>query len=327
MGLNIKQFTILLLLLVIFSFNMANAQETNFFIGKPDKNIKRVVVYDVDIEKDTTSLSYIVEFNKNGQVIKESQPEVHIHVNYKYDKKGRLITKDALYGESFANGTTDYHYSKGVEIEKNKAMGFYSEIRKEFNKAGNIREEQTFYVAGGMGESKIETIIYKYNKNDLLAQKIINIDQYDFEVEPGEVPEMEPEILIKKLKAAKIKGKESFIESYEYNLNKQLISKEFISTNSKKKLYKETYEYDDSGLLAKEKKGCFTTDSQVNIPCEETKIERKYTTKNQLESITTERDLFLNIETYKDGRLVSSYGRYARTDSYRYSYKYEYYED
>ncbi|NJO89562.1 MAG: hypothetical protein HC831_11890 [Chloroflexia bacterium] len=44
---------------------------------------------------------------------------------------GRLIEKEALYGESFANGITSYSYSEGLEVEKNQAMGFFSETVKE----------------------------------------------------------------------------------------------------------------------------------------------------------------------------------------------------
>ena len=328
MNFKILQFTFLMVSYLTFGFNVIIAQETSYFIDKPDKNIKKIIKYSVDTEKDTSYLDYVVEYNKSGQLIKESQPEVHIHIDYEYDKKGRLQKKEALYGESFANGITTYEYIDGSVIEKNLAMGFYSETRNEFDKIGRLNKTSTFYVAGGMGESKIETIVYEYNMDNQVSKKSINIEYYNYEVEPGEVPEMKTEYLISKLKAAKLGKKNHFVEKYKYDSAKNMIQVDFLNDDKNELQYYTTYQYNNSGLLTKEHKVCVKpSGNHAVLPCEETKTERKYNAKNQLESITTKGGAYSNINFYKEGRLVSSSEKYSSNLSYKYTYKYEYYKE
>jgi uncharacterized protein YbcV (DUF1398 family) len=326
MSFKTRHLALLMFAKVFFSFDTLVAQETEYFAGKPDKNIKSVLIYEVDIEKDTSYLYRIVEFNKNGQVVKDEQPDYHIHLNYKYDEMGRLIEKDALYGESFANGVTTWFYSESKVIEKNQAMGFYSETVKELDKEGKIVKISTFFVAGGMGESKIQIETFDFNKSKLITKRNIEISYFDFNLEPGETSEMEPETLIEKLKNSKILKKENFTEVYSYNSQEKLTAKAFYIADQKKSLSEQVFEYNDKGLLVKETKKCFENNEFRDLDCIEYSVDRKYSRQNKLESITTKKESFLSIETYKNERLLSSYTKYSDKYESKYLYKYVYFE-
>jgi len=320
-----KQINLIFLLNLLLGFSII-AQEKNYFVDKPDKNIKRILIYSIDTENDTSGLNSVIEFNKDGNVVKETQPDYHIHVSYKYDMKGRLIEKEALYGESFANGITSFEYYDKLEIEKNQAMGYYSETRKELNELGKTIKSTTYYVAGGMGESKIESVVFTYGNEGFLSNKSINITYFNLEIEPGEIQEIKPKNLITKLKTAEVNRKEQITEKYKYNSAKNLIQKELLKGEKEKLLVSTSYEYNNSGLLIKKLKNCIKHSNEiVNYTCDEIEEKRKYNSKNQLESITVKKDNYLNINLYNEGKLVNSTEKYSSNLSYRYAYKYEYY--
>ncbi len=321
-----RHLALLFFVKMFLSFYTLAAQENEYFVEKPDKNVKRVLVYEVVAKQDTSYLNRIVEFNKNGKVIKDEQPDYHIHLNYKYDDKGRLIEKEALYGESFANGIATYSYPDGYEIEKNQAMGFYSETVKELDDKSDVVKISTFYIAGGMGESKIQTETFNFDKNKLLSQRNIEIKYFDLE-EPGEASEMKSETLIEKLKGSKLIKKENFEEIYTYNSKGMISTKKLFPANSKKQILNHFFEYNDGGILVKEVKDCLEKNNEPqSIDCTEFTIEREYNKQNKLKSITTKKRDYLCIEIYENNRLVSSDIKYSEKYRSKYFYKYEYFD-
>lgn len=322
----IKYKLIVLSILLFIAMQKMTAQFPELFIGKVDKNIKEVSCYIVDNKGDSSDVEYVFNFDQHGFLVREAQPNYYVEVNYTYDKQGRVSEKDAVYGESFANGTTSYSYAKDTTIVKNMAMGFYSETRTIMNNLGQTAKVESYFVAGGMGESKIELEQFTYNKNQLPDSKQITITFFDFNKEIGEIQESEPADLLSALKMSPISKSESYIVNYQYDDKKQLETEILSVMNTKEKIWEINYVYNKASLLISKIKTCQQTDNQkFSITCNASSVIKKYDADNQLIGVVNTESGHTIQQFYSQGKLIKDIEEYNGTDEVSHIYRYKYY--
>ncbi|NJO89563.1 MAG: hypothetical protein HC831_11895 [Chloroflexia bacterium] len=70
MSFRTRHLVLIIFVKIFFGFYSLIAQETEYFAGKPDENIKRVLMYEVDNKQDTVYLNRVIEFNKTDRLLK-----------------------------------------------------------------------------------------------------------------------------------------------------------------------------------------------------------------------------------------------------------------
>ncbi len=283
------------------------AQEEIFFVNKPNTGIKRIIECEIGDKNDTTQ-GFIYDYDTNGLLVKVTQPESHVLVDYQYDTIGRLIKVDALYGESFANGTTTYDYSDGNETETTLAMGYFTKKRKIFNKQGNISKLITYNIGGGMGNSYLKEEVFEYDTKGLLKKKHITIKRYDLNKEPGEFSENESNALVEELVNSELLKKDRFVEVYIYDTKKQLVKTHFKDLIIDKTVFEVEYIYNQAGKLA-EKIGKYASNNKVDytgVSFNQKHTINAYDENNELKTVTEKDDYYQLIKNYKEGRLVAA---------------------
>ncbi|MDF1547991.1 MAG: hypothetical protein P1P88_09215 [Bacteroidales bacterium] len=326
---NIKNglFLCVIIFFGLFQSERLNGQVTpDLFADKPDNKVKEVISY---LEgKDTSTIESVISFDRNANVIREAQPDFYVEINYKYDKAGKLIEKDALYGESFANGKTIFQYIDNKVVESTFALGFYSQVHKTFDNRKKLQKLKSLYIAAGMGESKIETENYEYNNKKLLVRKEMNLTYYDLNKETGTIDEVPANSLIVELRAANVLKNEKYFTTYSYDKKNKLVAEVFYNADTKKKLWEINYKYNSKGLLVNEMKSCSNhPENNQNNVCKEYQVIKDYDADGKLMSITTKEKNFEQKLVYKDGRLINTTEKYEPGDAIHYTYKYKYYSD
>jgi hypothetical protein len=295
---------ILFFLIVVFPSSVLSQVEV--FLSKPDKNIFKVIgiVQSSDIPDDTAR---ILEYNQNGLLIKESVPKYYIFIDYRYDNSGRLTEKEALYGESFANGTTFYSYSGDTLVEKSLLFMSFQKKIKVLNKKGKTIYENTFYAAGNSAESFIEHIDYDYSESGQLNGTKQEISYHDYSKEAEDYYEMDEDQIITELQMAKLTKKVNSYTIFKYK-NDLLISENTFNTGSGQKTNEVYYTYNQGGQLVLKKEFTYTFPELPNINSSPSKnktiIKNKYNKKGELLENKQIKDKYVQTGYYQNGKLI-----------------------
>jgi len=210
---NINIILILLLITINQSFSQNKQQK-----------IKTITANSFDTKGDTVQSNCIVKlYNKNGLETSEHDNRYYMMIDMVYDSLNRMIEKDALYGESFGNGTTFYSYTSNKTFEKEHAMGFYRELEREMNRSGQVTTEKELFLSGYYGQNSVSTTKYIYSSNLLKSKETIT-KSYEFDEEYINMNFNRPEELINKILKSKMVEEIKTTVNYEYNDSKQLIT-------------------------------------------------------------------------------------------------------
>lgn len=180
-GFDILKTVILFILLTLNPIYLLFSQ-TKVFIGKPDKNIRMVVGLS-DNGGEFHDTIRVLEYNRQGLLIHERIPASYIFLDYWYDDSNRLVQKEALYGESFANGATSYIYSGDTIIEISSLLASGQKTVKLHDKQARPIKEISWYVSTNGSESFIEEITYDYSATNQLQLQTIKRNYYHINVE------------------------------------------------------------------------------------------------------------------------------------------------
>lgn len=316
-------FTIILLL---FGYcQNLTSQFEKLFLNEADKDIKEVICYEI-LDGDSSIYSRTT-YNKQGLVVSENQPDYHIHQNYKYDKNGRLIEKEALYGESFANGIVKYEYNDKVRIAENDAMGFYLVEIERYNDAGNDEIKETYYIAAGMGESKVQKRYFYYDISGKLL-KIMYLTEYlDIKKEVGSLVDSKNKAgLLRELLSAPLIRKEQGVETYSYNKNGQLYRRLYTNLNTNISEWEKTYLLNLDGLIGFETHYFWNSESLEKEPANEKYTKSfHYNNEKKLERIEENNGDVIITKYYISDKLVEikeSRNQGESVTKYHFYYKY-----
>lgn len=316
-------FTILILL---FGFHQnLTSQFEKLFLNEADKNIKEVICYEI-IDNDSSVYSKII-YNKKGLILSENQPEYHIHINYKYDKENRLSEKEALYGESFANGTTTYKYDNNTRIAEINAMGFYSFEIERYNDAGNIEIKEIYFIAAGMGESKVEKQYFYYDKSGKLLKTMYLTEYLDIKKEAGSLVDIKAkDELIKELLFNPLIRTEQGVEIYKYNKKGQLYSRLYTNLNTNISIWEKIYLINLEGLVGFENHYFLNSESmEKNLSSQKYTKSFHYNNDKELERVEENTEGIKTTKYYKNNKLIKkteSRNQGESITNYHYYYKY-----
>jgi hypothetical protein len=172
-----------LLIILIFSPFCINSSvilaQMDVYLSKPEKNIFKVIGIDKS-KNSSEDTSQVYEYNRDGLLKYESMPQYYMFINYRYDNEGKLIEKEALYGESFLNGTTFYYYNSDTINEVAMLLASYSNSIKVLNKQRNPVSEETWHAAGLSTESYIKKVNYEYSGTGFLQMIKYNTEYHDY---------------------------------------------------------------------------------------------------------------------------------------------------
>jgi hypothetical protein len=322
------QFFLLSIALALFSSNALS--QVDVFLSKPDSNIFKVI----GIDQSSSSFgdtARILEYNANGLLIEESVPKYYMYINYRYNDNGQLTEKEALYGESFANGTTLYSYDGDTLTEKSLLMVSFQKKIMIMNKQGKPITEKIFYAAGYSSNSYIKQIKYNYSVSEQLTMITSGTDYHDYSKEPEDYYEMDEDQIINELQAAKLIKQENIRSVFNYKNN--LISSE-ITYNSdlQIKLHEKLYKYDGKGKLIQEKEITYTYPESPKlkpIPEKtETIVRNKYNQKGELIEIKQINKGYTSLAYYVGGKLVKETELYKdkKIEGTVVNYQYVYYK-
>lgn len=245
---------------ISFKINNMNFKNTVLFVLSISicnllfaQNIKSITCDCIDYytnKVDTTKKCIEKEYDRNGNLISEKDNRYYIIIDMKYDSENRIIEKQALYGESFANGTTIYKYQKNEITETDAAMGFLNHKVIRFNSNNDTSEINEIHIDLFGNESWRKTIQFQYNNKNLLRTKTIINEQYKPTL-LEEVSTINNELVQVVFSDNNKLGEKLNKIHYSYNANNKLISKK---RNLESRKYEKKYQYDiNSSLLLSEK--------------------------------------------------------------------------
>jgi hypothetical protein len=280
--------------------------QTEVFLSKPDTNIFKVIGIEQSTES-TNDTALIMEYNRNGLLISESVPKYYFFIDYRYDDENRLTEKEALYGESFSNGTTFYSYSNDTIIEKSFLMISFRKNIKVLNKEKQVSSEITYYAAGQSSESYIEHMNYNYTTSGKPNRIDLIREYHDYSKEVEDYYEMDEDLIISELESAeKTKVEKTYTE---FNYKSGLPTSEItINSATGKKLLEKYFKYDKKSYLLEKKEITYNASEseKSNSSPKKTKVinRYKYDIKGQLiENMQTSKS-YSTIKLYKDGKLI-----------------------
>lgn len=317
------------LLFALIGLNWIQAKsQMEVFLSVPDTKIQRVVALSND-NGNVEDTARVLEYDKNGLLIQERVPAYYIYIDYRYNKQGQIVEKEALYGESFENGTSSYFYSTDSIIEIIQAMGYFQKNLKTYNKKKQLISETVYFAACGAGESFIEHIIYNYyetGKPNLTEYKRI---YYDFSGEPTEFFDMEESQILAELQSASKLREEKKHTIYDYKGN-LCQSETTYDSNTRKKLMEITYKYDNDGKILLKKEIAYTYPENKNtkpIPTINVNysIKYKYNNNGELIEIQQINAGYTHTGYYADGKLLRETEMYDNKDSLPTEIKYQYF--
>jgi hypothetical protein len=299
-------FKFLILLIILKAYSAVGFSQSEVFLSKPDKNIFKVIGIDQTINgPDDTAR--ILEYNQNGLLIKESVPKYYIFIDYRYDLAGRLIEKEALYGESFANGTTFYSYHGDTLIDKSFLFMSYQKKIKLLNRKGQAIFENTFYAAGNPAESFIEHIDYDYSESGKLNMVKQEITYHDYSKEAEDYYEMDEDQIINELQLANVIRKENSYTVLKYK-NDLLVSEISYNSESGQKTSDVLYKYNRDGKLLLKNEITYTypeSSKPKHKPVKvKTTIKNKYNPKGELIENKQINNKYCLTGYYKEGKLI-----------------------
>jgi len=303
--------------------------QTEVFLSKPDPNIYRVIGIEKSGETPNDT-ALIMEYNRNGLLVSESVPKFYIFIDYRYDSEGRLIEREALYGESFANGTTFYSYSGDTLVEKSLLMNSFQKKIKVLNNEKQVSAEITYYAAGQSTDSYIENVNYSYLPSGKL-KRIECVTQYhDYSKEAEDYYEMDEDLIISELQLTKKIREEKTYTEFNYK-NDLPISEITYNSGSGKKLRNIKFKYDDKTHLIEKKEVTYAVSAsskQISSQGRTTIIYRyKYNQEGQLIENSQINRGYSSTKFYKDGKLIKETEAYddKKIEGTLVTYQYVYY--
>ena len=109
------------------------------------------------------------KYDKNGKIILDENNNYAISVKYTYDKKGREILKEAMYGETSSETKTVYSKNEIVKIERSPY--YFNKIVIYNDDNGYILSKTVYYSSNY--EKRIEEHTFKYKNTEYLVKHTI----------------------------------------------------------------------------------------------------------------------------------------------------------
>ncbi len=312
-----KTFIALIVLFPLLSFAQSSQKQIKSVIGTCYQN------------SDTATICTEEYYNKFGLLDSMRDNRYYIKIDKKYDQKGRIIQKEALFGESFGNGTTNYFYYLDSTLEKEAAGGFYRETLTIFSPTGDTSMVSEIFVSGGPYQSFKKTILYSFKNHQLIetgtTQMFYSLPDGYYEIELAE-----PDSIKSVLKTLEIYNTVQFTTKFEYNKVGKIISKTLNhALNLQKNYYsydsqnRETkvvvligadtssiaeYQYDKNGKRIKYTTTSFLKNGQnLENTVSKTQIIDIYDKKgNLLQENKSNNTIIYQIDYYKNGQLVKT---------------------
>jgi hypothetical protein len=299
----------LLIILIVSPFCINSSiilAQMDVYLSKPEKDIFKVIGID-KTKNSSEDTSRIFEYNRDGLLIFESMPQYYMFINYRYDNEGKLIEKEALYGESFLNGTTFYYYNSDTINEVAILLASYSNSIKVLNKQKKPVSEKTWYAAGLSTESYIKQVNYEYSGAGFLQMIKYNTEYHDYNKETEDYFDMDEDDIIDELESAKIIKQENSHAIFTYK-NNLIISEITYNSDSKKKIEEKLYKYGKNGKLIERKEIEFNypeTAKAKPVPRKDVTIYKyKYDNNGDLIEISQVNNGYTTTGSYNNGKLI-----------------------
>jgi len=273
--------------------------QTQVFLSKPDDHIFKVIglVQENDNSFDTAR---ILEYDTEGLLKSESIPKFYQFINYSYDNQHRLIGKEALYGESSANGTSLYTYNGDTIIEISLLIDSYRKKITIQDKNKNPIHEINYFAASYSSNSYISEEVYSNDLKGKFKSKNDFTVYYDYHNEAQNYYEMNDDQIISELKSAKQINQSTAITFYKYK-KEFLLSEKTYTEGQRKKIHEILYKYNKSNQLKAKKERFYSNNSSVKKNKVSTKME--YNKIGELIEITQLGKGIKVISYYQSGKL------------------------
>jgi hypothetical protein len=319
----------LLTISILLPFALPLKAQPDVFLKGPDKNIHTVI----GIQKPETGFCdtvRIYKYNPEGLLLNESMPCYYMFVDYQYDTYGRMLQKDALYGESFANGTTYYRYQGDTIYELSHLLVSYQKALTIKGKGNKTLYKRTWRTAGLGAESSIHEMSFEYSPEGQILKSISQISYHNYSNEDGEFEIDENTDYPSEIEKSPLVRKEKTQTTFRYR-KKRLVSEITINPETHQKLAEITYLYNKNSAITEKKEVTYTTSFFTNDKPVLMKQIRttyyKYDRLNDLSEVISISDGYSQTYIYQNNRLIKEIeaGGKENAESTSIEYHYIYY--